>query len=122
MKVQVSMPYFKGCSVQTITSDTHGIFEFNMTVLNYTIPYTMRLEATKTNFDNIGVDYFVGGYPNTDIVELGTFSFYKGDSMLHNVSGRVFDAFTNKTFSNDYSITVFQGNGEFNATSNIPYE
>lgn len=82
----------------------------------------MRIEATKNNFDPIGIDYFVGGYPNTDKIELGTFSFYKGDNLMHNVSGRVFDAFTNKTFSSDYSITVFKGYGEFNQTSNIPFE
>lgn len=28
-----------------------------------------------------------------------------------NVHGRLFDAFTNKTFTNDYSITVYEGHG-----------
>lgn len=122
VKLQVSLPYFSGCQVQHVTPDKFGIFEFNMSVLNETIPYTMRLEAQKSNFDPVFVDYFVGGYPNTDVVELGTFSFYKGDNNLHNVSGRVFDAFTNKTFSTDYFITVYRGQGEYNISQSAPYE
>lgn len=113
----VSLPYYPGCKVQNVSPDKNGIFEFNMTVLNDSIPYTMRLEASKIGFDPIVVDYFVGGYPDADIVELGTFSFYKNDNLLHNVTGRVFDAFTNKTLSTDYSITVFRGYGEYNTTS-----
>ena len=75
-KLSVSLPFYKGCQTQTVTVDGHGIFEFNMTILNTSIPYTMRLDANKTGFDRIVVDYFVGGYPISDIVELGSFAFY----------------------------------------------
>lgn len=58
----------------------NGIFEFNMTVLNSSIPYTMRLHASKPLFNDIDSDYFVGGYPTTDRVELGSFLFYAPDT------------------------------------------
>ena len=38
---------------------------------------------------------------------------------MHNVTGRVFDAFTNKTFSNDYTVTAYKGTGEVESS---PYE
>lgn len=62
--MQVHLLYFKGgCQSLTVTPDNRGIFEFNMTLLNNTIPYTMRIEANKTGFDPIIFDFFVGGYP-----------------------------------------------------------
>ena len=42
-----------------------------MTVLNQSIPYTMRIEAEKTGYVATSLDYFVGGIPNLDKVELG---------------------------------------------------
>lgn len=43
-------------------------------------------------------------------------------NIVHNVTGRLFDAFTNKTFSGDYELTVYQGFGEYNKSSWTPYE
>lgn len=40
----------------------------------------IRVGATKTNFDPISIDYFVGGYPNSVKVELGPLIFIKGDN------------------------------------------
>jgi hypothetical protein len=78
--MSVSLPYFKGCQAYNVTPDSHGVFDVNLTVLNSTIPYTIRVSAQKTGFDPINVDYFVGGYPITDKVELGSFAFVKGDN------------------------------------------
>jgi hypothetical protein len=52
-------------------------------------------------------DYFVGGYPKTDRVELGAYSFFTSDNKTHNVTGRVFDAFSNKTFQEDYTLSAY---------------
>lgn len=43
-------------------------------------------------------------------------------NIAHNVTGRLFEAFTNSTFSQDYTITVYQGYGELNNTALTPYE
>src|SRR3569833_2500558 len=93
-----------------------------MTLLNASIPYTMRLEATKTSFQQISTDYFVGGYPISDRVEMGSFAFIQADNKLHNVTGRIYEAITNKTLASDYQITVFQGFGEYNRSQWTPYE
>jgi len=77
MKVQVSTPYFKGLFSARLLTGMSGIIEFNRTFLTILIPYTMRLKLTKTNFDAIGVDYFVGGYfLMLILLNLATFSFY----------------------------------------------
>ena len=34
---------------------------------------------------------------------------YYNVDLAYNMTGRLFEAFTNKTFSNDYTITVYQG-------------
>jgi hypothetical protein len=59
-----------------------------MTMLNQSIPYTMKIEATKTGYQPIIVDFFVGGYPITDKVELGTYAFYQTDN-----KGNLFDKY-----------------------------
>jgi hypothetical protein len=81
----------------------------------------VRIEATRKNFEPIVYDYVVGGYPLASRVEMGSYSYYIGDNKSHNVSGRVFEAFNNKTFSGDYELTVYSGYGEFNR-STYPYE
>lgn len=40
----------------------------------------MKIDATKPNYEPLTVDYFVGGYPITDKVELGQFAFYQSDN------------------------------------------
>jgi len=40
----------------------------------------MKIEATKAGYSPISADFFVGGYPITDKVELGTFSFFQTDN------------------------------------------
>lgn len=87
--------------------DANGIFEFNMTILNISIPYLMNVKVEKPNYSPIIFDYFVGGYPITSRVELGTYSFYTPDTLMHNVTGRVFEAFTNKTLTDDFTLTVY---------------
>jgi len=69
-----------------------------MTVLNSTIPYLMKIKADKGYYSSIVFDYYVGGYPITDKVELGSYAFYTSDNKTHNVTGRIFEAFTNRTF------------------------
>ena len=120
--LKVYLPFFDGCPAQNVNVDSYGIFEFNMSILNASIPYTMRLEGNKPNFEKIVSDYFVGGYPISDKVEMGSFMFYKKDNNSHDVLGRIFDAFTNKTLSTDYTISVYQGLGEYNRSSWTPYE
>ena len=51
-----------------------------MTVLNGTIPYMMRVSGTKPGFNPLSIDYFVGGYPISNKVELGPLIFIKGDN------------------------------------------
>lgn len=63
------------------------------------------------------LDRFIGGYPITDSYELGTFVFYQSDSQKHNVTGRLYDAFTNKTFSETYQMTLYQGQGVYNESA-----
>ncbi len=107
IKVAVSMPFFSGCGVINVPVNNHGIFEFNMTVLNYTIPYLMKIKADKGNSSSIVFDYFVGGFPRSTSVEMGTYSFYTPDNLNHNVTGRLFEAFTNKTFEEDYTLSIY---------------
>jgi hypothetical protein len=78
-----------------------------MTILNGTIPYLMKIHAEKPNYPPIVFDYFVGGYPRAHNVDMGSFAFYVSDNLNHNVTGRVFEAFTNKTFSDDYTVAVY---------------
>ena len=47
---------------------------------------------------------------------MGTYSFYTPDTSVHNVSGRMFEAFTNKTFEDDYTISIYPGYGELDRT------
>ena len=58
-------------------------------------------------YPTITFDYFVGGYPRADKVEMGTYAFYISDNKQHNVTGRLYEAFTNKTFSDDYSLSIY---------------
>ena len=59
--------------------DGNGIFEQNLTLLNTTIPYMIRIWVNKTGFDPLSIDYFVGGYPLTNVVEIGGLLLVKGD-------------------------------------------
>jgi hypothetical protein len=93
-----------------------------MTVLNGTIPYLMKIQASRTGFTTIVFDYFVGGYPRSNNVEMGTYAFYTPDQSTHNVTGRMFDAITNRTFENDYTVSVYQGYGELDRTKDSPVE
>ena len=76
VSVTVSLPYSPGCPVIPVAVDQSGIFAFNMTVLNGSIPYTIRVQATRKAFPPIVFDYFVGGYPLASVVEMGTYAFY----------------------------------------------
>ena len=80
VKLQFTFPYSKGCAPIAVTADANGVFETNLTLLNTSIPYTIRIQATKPSFDPISVDYFVGGYPTAVKVELGSFIFVKSDT------------------------------------------
>jgi hypothetical protein len=107
IKLQVTLPYFKGCEAINVPVDSHGVFEYNMSILNGTIPYLMKITANRTSFSPVVFDYFVGGFPRSSTVEMGTYSFFTPDANLHNVTGRMFEAFTNKTFEDDYTISVY---------------
>ena len=108
VKVSVSKPNFKDCTPIPVSIDSHGVFEFNITLLNMSIPYLIKVTAEKPMYSQpITFDYFVGGLPHADIVEMGTYAFYMSDNKQHNVSGRLYEAFTNKTFSDDYSLSVY---------------
>jgi hypothetical protein len=50
IKVQVALPFFAGCDPITVAIDSHGVFEYNMSILNGTIPYLMKITATRSNF------------------------------------------------------------------------
>lgn len=84
----------------------------------------MKIQAHRKGFTPITFDYFVGGYPEAQKVEMGSYAFYaeNQDQTKHNLTGRIYEAFNNKTFSGDYSLTVYQGYGEINKTSVVPYE
>jgi len=39
----VTHPDFKDCPKFNVTVDNHGVFEFNMTILNQSIPYLIKI-------------------------------------------------------------------------------
>ena len=81
-----------------------------MTMMNASIPYIVKVQAEKPMYSQpIAFDYFIGGFhtENTDTIEVGTYAFYMSDNKMHNVSGRLYEAFTNKTFSDDYTLSVY---------------
>ena len=123
IKVVVTYAFSKQCAPVAVPVDAHGIFEFKMPILNQSVPYTMKVSATHKKYTTpVVFDYFVGGFPRTDTVEMGTYAFYTPDNASHNVTGRLFDAFTNRTFANDFSITVYAGYGEFSQNYTAPNE
>ena len=78
--------------------------------------YLVRLTATHPDFAPIEIDQFVGGYPNqlmtNSKVELGTIIFSKaGSSHDTTIQGRIYDAFTNETFTEEYLVTLYEGYG-----------
>lgn len=80
ISLTVSYPFSKKCPPISVTVDAHGLIEYNMTLLNHSIPYTMRILASRKNYNPIVFDYFVGGYPIISRVEMGTYSFYTADT------------------------------------------
>jgi hypothetical protein len=50
IKVTVSYPYFKDCPAIAVPVDSHGIFEFNMTILNMSIPYLIKVKAERSSY------------------------------------------------------------------------
>lgn len=76
INVTVTTPNFKGCKAITVPVGAKGIIEFNMSTLNQTIPYLIKVQAERATYQPIVFDYFVGGYPLTDKVEMGTYSFF----------------------------------------------
>jgi len=56
------------------------------------------VEASKSGYETIDFEYFVGGYPLTDSIEMGTSLLvkqgYESSSRL-NITGRMYNAFTN---------------------------
>lgn len=82
----------------------------------------MKVSAERSGYAPIVFDYFVGGFPRSTNVEMGTYAFFTQDSSNHNVTGRLFEAFTNKTFQEDYTLSVYQGYGELNRTRGDAYE
>ena len=40
----------------------------------------------------------------------------------HNITGRLYESNSNTTFSRDLVMTVYEGFGEYNKTSFVPYE
>jgi hypothetical protein len=60
------------CPPLIVPVDSHGIYEFNMSILNSSIPYIMHMNAYKIGYETINMDYFVGGYPNAVHVEMGS--------------------------------------------------
>jgi hypothetical protein len=95
-----------------------------MPLLNNSIPYLMRIELAKTGYQDSLLDYFVGGFPVTDKTELGSIVLYKSSNHgpSFNLTGRVFESENNQTFSEDLTMTVYNGYGEYNRTSFTPYE
>ena len=77
--------------------------------------YIVRLTATHPDFAPIEIDQFVGGYPSQLMqpkVELGTIIFSKnGVSTETTLQGRIYDAFTNETFTEEYFVTLYEGYG-----------
>lgn len=43
VKLSVSLPTSKDCPVLAVPVNNHGVFEFNMTLLNSSIPYLMKI-------------------------------------------------------------------------------
>jgi hypothetical protein len=43
IKVTVTAPFFKGCQPINVPIDAKGIIEFNMSILNQSIPYLMKV-------------------------------------------------------------------------------
>lgn len=74
----------------------------------------MHMAASKSGYEPVAMDYFVGGYPNSLTVELGSLLFFHQDNRNHNVTGRLFEAESNKTFDQDAQITAYQGYGIYN--------
>ncbi len=68
-----------------------------MPLLFNNIPYLIKLEASRPSYETISTDYFVGGFPNGDTVEMGSFMFVKNETGKLNVTGRMFDSMTNIT-------------------------
>ena len=77
--------------------------------------YLVRLTATHPRFDPIEIDQFVGGYPSqlmNSKIELGTLIFSKkGGGSQEIMQGRIYDAFTNETFTEEYLVTLYGGYG-----------
>lgn len=92
-----------------------------MSILNMSIPYLMKIKAERALYPvPVSFDYFVGGLPHASVVELGTYAFFMTDNKMHNVTGRVYEAFTNKTFSDDFTLSVYSGYGEMaNSSSSL---
>lgn len=74
------MPFSNKCPAQVVKVGNGGVIEFNMTILNQSIPYTLRVTAERKNYQPIVFDYFVGGYPNAERVEMGVYVFYVADT------------------------------------------
>lgn len=78
--------------------------------------------AKYSGYKDIELDYFVGGYPVSSKVELGVYSFiYTDTEAKYNMTGRIYDAFTNITLSSDYSLYLYEGYGMYNHSTQ-PYE
>jgi hypothetical protein len=79
--------------------------------MNNSIPYSINVEAIRSGFEPINFDLKIGGfhYHKQDQVELGSFMFIKAENRTYNVTGRLFNAFNNKTFTDDYQIIVYKG-------------
>lgn len=111
--VSVSYPSFRACSTKSISLDSSSIFNFMMPLMNESLPYIMEVSLFKQGEVPLIIDSFVGGtqQEGQDVVELGQYQFLKQENQSINILGRLFDAFTNKTLTTDYSLTVFEGFG-----------
>ena len=78
--MSVTLPFYPGCIASTVSVDSYGIFEFPMALLNYSIPYTMRINIARSGYQPISADYFVGGFPIANSLDIGTFMFYQSDN------------------------------------------
>lgn len=123
-KGKVWLPFSPGCEAQSFAIDQNGLFQFNMPVLNNSIPYLMRMEFSKNGYESAQMDYFVGGFPISDQMHVGSIVLYKKQSQKaeFNLHGRVFESDTNQTLSDDLTMVVYNGYGEYNRTQFTPYE
>lgn len=68
LSVTVHLPFYRTCLPKTIHTDTNGIFAFNLSVLNNSVPYVARLQFEQIGSLPMTHDFYVGGPVQDSIV------------------------------------------------------